>query len=90
MPITEVPSQYPGLFLFTSPARMVRPVYNLAAARRELIGSFEQVGGHTLFLTTLVSIYVPVPKLPCLSYFYVFSLLVVFQKSYFVFMCVSV
>ena len=43
MPITDVPSQYPGLFLFTTTARMVRPVFNLAAAREELIGSFEQV-----------------------------------------------
>ena len=35
--------QYPGLFLFTSPARMLRPVKHLATGHIELIGSFEQV-----------------------------------------------
>ena len=35
--------QYPGLFLFSSPARMVRPVINLATNVKEMIGSFEQV-----------------------------------------------
>ena len=35
--------QYPGLFLMTSPARMVRPVLNLATNTQEMIGSFEQV-----------------------------------------------
>ena len=35
--------QYPGLFLFSSPARMMRPVVNLATKSEELIGSFEQV-----------------------------------------------
>jgi DNA-directed RNA polymerase I subunit RPA2 len=39
----NVPAQYPGLFLFTGPARMMRPVMNLSAGRVELIGSFEQV-----------------------------------------------
>ncbi len=38
-----VSGQYPGLFLFTGPARMVRPVVNLALNAIELIGSFEQV-----------------------------------------------
>ena len=35
--------QYPGLFLFSTPARMMRPVLNLATKTKELIGSFEQV-----------------------------------------------
>lgn len=35
--------QYPGIFLFTAPARMMRPVYNLAAQAVELVGTFEQV-----------------------------------------------
>ncbi len=35
--------QFPGLFLFTGPARMVRPVVNLALNAIELIGTFEQV-----------------------------------------------
>lgn len=35
--------QYPGIFLFSSPARMMRPVYNLAAKAVELVGTFEQV-----------------------------------------------
>lgn len=35
--------QFPGLFLFTNSARMMRPVMNLAAKQIELIGTFEQV-----------------------------------------------
>ena len=35
--------QFPGLFLFSNPARMVRPVINLATNVTEMIGSFEQV-----------------------------------------------
>uniref|UniRef100_A0A182X7Q7 DNA-directed RNA polymerase subunit beta n=1 Tax=Anopheles quadriannulatus TaxID=34691 RepID=A0A182X7Q7_ANOQN len=35
--------QYPGLFLFVGPARMMRPVKNLLCGKTELIGSFEQV-----------------------------------------------
>ncbi|KAK2584036.1 hypothetical protein KPH14_006488 [Odynerus spinipes] len=38
-----VPAQYPGLYLFTNPARMMRRVMNLAAQKVELIGTFEQV-----------------------------------------------
>ena len=33
--------QYPGLFLMSSPARMVRPVLNLSTHTTETIGSFE-------------------------------------------------
>uniref|UniRef100_A0A182JFS2 DNA-directed RNA polymerase subunit beta n=1 Tax=Anopheles atroparvus TaxID=41427 RepID=A0A182JFS2_ANOAO len=35
--------QFPGLFLFVGPARMMRPVKNLQCNRTELIGTFEQV-----------------------------------------------
>ncbi|XP_020616310.1 DNA-directed RNA polymerase I subunit RPA2-like isoform X2 [Orbicella faveolata] len=43
VPITSVASQYPTLFLFSTPARMMRPVFNLAAGKVEMIGTFEQV-----------------------------------------------
>lgn len=38
-----VNGQYPGIYLFTGPARMMRPVYNIAAGAVELVGTFEQV-----------------------------------------------
>lgn len=38
---------YPGLYLFTRSARIVRPVLNLQARKTELIGPLEQVWGHT-------------------------------------------
>jgi DNA-directed RNA polymerase I subunit RPA2 len=34
---------YPGLFLFSTPARMIRPVLNLISNTTEYIGTFEQV-----------------------------------------------
>eukprot|EP00731_Ephydatia_muelleri_P007732 Em0004g70a len=34
---------YPGLYLFSTPGRMVRPVLNLSLNAKEWIGSFEQV-----------------------------------------------
>lgn len=40
---TEVSSQYPGLYLFSTVARMVRPVLNVNLNAVENIGSFEQV-----------------------------------------------
>ena len=43
VPKTEVSSQYPGLYLFSSLARMVRPVLNLQLQHTEMIGTFEQV-----------------------------------------------
>ena len=43
MPKTDVASQYPGLYLFSTLARMVRPVHNLQLDKIEMIGSFEQV-----------------------------------------------
>nr|XP_033792439.1 DNA-directed RNA polymerase I subunit RPA2 [Geotrypetes seraphini] len=43
IPMTSKASLYPGLFLFTTPCRMVRPVRNLAVGKEELIGTLEQV-----------------------------------------------
>lgn len=43
VPIKENVSQYAGLFMFTGPARMMRPLLNIAANKIELIGTFEQV-----------------------------------------------
>lgn len=40
---TRIPGQYPGLFLFAGPARLVRPVVNLAFEKLEWIGILEQV-----------------------------------------------
>uniref|UniRef100_A0A667ZR03 DNA-directed RNA polymerase subunit beta n=1 Tax=Myripristis murdjan TaxID=586833 RepID=A0A667ZR03_9TELE len=42
VPKTGKASLYPGLYLFTTPCRMVRPVRNLAQGKQELIGTFEQ------------------------------------------------
>ncbi|XP_029962252.1 DNA-directed RNA polymerase I subunit RPA2 [Salarias fasciatus] len=43
VPKTGKASLYPGLFLFTTPCRMVRPVQNLTLGKQELIGTFEQL-----------------------------------------------
>lgn len=43
IPMTGKPSLYPGLFLFTTPCRLVRPVQNLELGREELIGTMEQL-----------------------------------------------
>nr|XP_022916838.1 DNA-directed RNA polymerase I subunit RPA2 [Onthophagus taurus] len=43
VPIKKVTSQYPGLFLFTGAARMMRPLRNLIANKIEYVGTFEQV-----------------------------------------------
>lgn len=43
VPKTDLASQFPGIFLFTSVARMIRPVKNLLTNSIEYIGSFEQV-----------------------------------------------
>lgn len=40
---TRYASQYPGLYVFTGPGRLIRPVVNNAAQRHEWIGCFEQV-----------------------------------------------
>ena len=46
IPKSKVPGQYPGLFIFTGAARMVRPVLNLAVKQIEWIGTFEQIYMH--------------------------------------------
>lgn len=43
VPKKDILSPHPGLFLFSGPARMMRPVYNIAAKQIELVGTFEQV-----------------------------------------------
>ncbi|CAG9824766.1 unnamed protein product [Phaedon cochleariae] len=43
VPLKKTVSQYPGLFLFSGPARMMRPLMNLLANSIELVGTFEQV-----------------------------------------------
>jgi DNA-directed RNA polymerase I subunit RPA2 len=43
VPKTEVASQYPGIYLFTGVARLMRPVWNYLHQAREMIGTFEQV-----------------------------------------------
>ncbi|XP_021567519.1 DNA-directed RNA polymerase I subunit RPA2 isoform X4 [Carlito syrichta] len=43
IPMTGKPSLYPGLFLFTTPCRLVRPVQNLELGKEELIGTMEQL-----------------------------------------------
>lgn len=35
--------QYPGLYIFVGPARMMRPVTNLLTKKTEFIGTFEQI-----------------------------------------------
>ncbi|XP_045539840.1 DNA-directed RNA polymerase I subunit RPA2 [Papilio machaon] len=43
IPKKEICSQYAGVFLFTTEARMMRPVINLSSGQLELIGTMEQV-----------------------------------------------
>ena len=43
VPEREIPGQYPGLFIFTGAARLMRPVYNLAHNCIEYVGTFESV-----------------------------------------------
>ena len=43
MPKRRVAAQYPGLYIATTVARLMRPVHNLALDRIEMIGTFEQV-----------------------------------------------
>ena len=42
IPPTKAATQFPGLFMFSTPARIMRPVRNLAVGKVELIGTFEQ------------------------------------------------
>ncbi|XP_013141765.1 PREDICTED: DNA-directed RNA polymerase I subunit RPA2 [Papilio polytes] len=43
IPKKQICSQYAGVFLFTTEARMMRPVINLSSGQLELIGTMEQV-----------------------------------------------
>jgi len=43
IPERDVPGQYPGLFIFSGAARIMRPVWNLSANCVEYIGTLEQV-----------------------------------------------
>jgi len=43
VPKTTAASQYPGIYLFTTVARMMRPVWNYSCKSAEMIGTFEQV-----------------------------------------------
>ena len=43
VPARDIPGQYPGLFIFTGAARMMRPVINLAHNCIEYVGTFESV-----------------------------------------------
>eukprot|EP00092_Neocalanus_flemingeri_P024162 GFUD01026209.1.p1 GENE.GFUD01026209.1~~GFUD01026209.1.p1 ORF type:complete len:1157 (+),score=299.03 GFUD01026209.1:56-3526(+) len=43
VPERDIPGQYPGLFIFTGAARLMRPVYNLAHNCMEYLGTFESV-----------------------------------------------
>ena len=42
-PQGNVAGQFPGIFIFTGAARMMRPVFNIAARDIEYIGTLEQV-----------------------------------------------
>ncbi|GCC30726.1 DNA-directed RNA polymerase I subunit RPA2 [Chiloscyllium punctatum] len=43
IPMMNKPSIYPGLYLFTTMNRMMRPVRNLALGKQEMIGTLEQL-----------------------------------------------
>jgi len=43
VPMNDVPAQYPGLYLFSAPSRLMRPVMHLAKKQIEMIGTFEQI-----------------------------------------------
>ncbi|KAF7272577.1 hypothetical protein GWI33_014650 [Rhynchophorus ferrugineus] len=43
VPFKKIKAQYPGIFLFTGPSRMMRPLKNLYVDKIELVGTFEQV-----------------------------------------------
>ena len=43
VPERDIPGQYPGLFIFTGAARLMRPVYNLSHNCIEYVGTFESV-----------------------------------------------
>ncbi|VDM58705.1 unnamed protein product [Angiostrongylus costaricensis] len=41
--IKNIQTQYPGLYIFSDPARLIRPVRNLVTDSVEYVGTFEQV-----------------------------------------------
>ena len=43
VPERDIPGQYPGLFIFTGAARLMRPVYNISHGCVEYVGTFESV-----------------------------------------------
>ena len=43
VPKSAAASQYPGIYLFSTVARLMRPVWNYACKSTEMIGTFEQV-----------------------------------------------
>ena len=43
VPKSSAASQYPGIYLFTTVARLIRPVWNYTCKSMEMIGTFEQV-----------------------------------------------
>lgn len=43
VPLKKVSGQFPGIFLFTGPARMMRPLVHLATKNVEFVGTFEQI-----------------------------------------------
>lgn len=43
VPLKITAGQYSGIFLFTGPARMMRPLINICHNKIELVGTFEQV-----------------------------------------------
>jgi DNA-directed RNA polymerase I subunit RPA2 len=49
----KVAGQFPGIFIFTGAARMMRPVFNIAARAIEYIGTLEQVSHQILQLLSL-------------------------------------
>ncbi|KNC48846.1 DNA-directed RNA polymerase [Thecamonas trahens ATCC 50062] len=48
--VTLPPGQFPGIYLFSGPGRLMRPVTNLREGKQELIGSFEQLYLHVACL----------------------------------------
>ena len=44
LPMIQQPSAFPGLYLFSTPGRLMRPLQNIAQNSIEMIGTFEQVG----------------------------------------------
>lgn len=84
VPKTDHSSQYPGLFVFTNPARLVRPVKNLVTDAIELIGTMEQVYLHIALKDNGILPEVIIAFLLLLIYFFKFDY---FQKWFSNFFC---